>query len=114
MRAVAIVSLWFLAAGCSRIAEAQSGTNAAQCARDLAAIRALRDGPQTCANSGECTVWHNGTYWDGCPREVNNTNAARLDAMRRAYTAHGCRAEENGACAAFSVRGCVNRACGGF
>jgi hypothetical protein len=112
MRLVSIVSFVALLGACTR-AEAQ-GANTAQCARDLAAIRALRDGPQARANASECTVWHNGTYWDGCPREVNTANATRLDAMRRAYLGRGCRADENGACAASVIRGCVNTQCGGF
>jgi len=80
---------------------------------DLAAIRALRSGPQPCRTEGDCTVWHNGTYWDGCPVEVNVTNAARLDALRTAFQASGCTAVTGGQCAANAIRGCVRGTCGG-
>jgi hypothetical protein len=96
---------------CTRDADAQT---TGSCAADLAAIRAVRNGPQPCTQSQDCTVWRNGLYWDACPREVNVRTAARLDAMRAAFEARGCRVETNAACAPQAIRGCVHGTCGGF
>ena len=40
----------------------------------LTELRALRDGPQPCKSASDCAVWHNGSYWDGCPPEVNTAS----------------------------------------
>ena len=118
MRVAFAVSLVLILAGCTRDATMRAAPASAQgatsCAPDLAAIHALRDGPQPCTTPADCTVWHNGSYWDGCPREVNTANGARLDAMRATYESHGCSVQTNGACAAFAVQGCVRGTCGGF
>ena len=95
--------------GCARRARHTD----AQCAVELAAIRALRDGRQPCSHSRDCVLWPNEEYWDGCPRELNLTHATQLTALRETYRSHGCSASETGACST-TVRGCVFESCGGY
>lgn len=83
-----------------------------RCSEILEQIRSVRDGPQPCENKDECTVWHNGAYWDGCPPEVNTSNAARLDELRGTFEQEGCEAVTDKLCEPRRVRGCVLGTCG--
>ncbi len=75
-------------------------------------LRALRQGPQPCSSNDDCTVWHNGEYWDGCPVEVNVKNAARLDELRAMAEATGCEIQTGGNCPARIINGCGGGVCG--
>jgi hypothetical protein len=100
-------------------ADRQTGTaplpaqDAVRCDRMISELRALRSGPQPCATNEDCTVWHNGEYWDGCPVEVNAGNGATLDRLRRDVEGAGCAVATNANCAAQAIRGCVGGECGG-
>jgi hypothetical protein len=59
-------------------------------------------------------VWNNGAFWDGCPNEMNATNARKLDELRKAYEGAGCTVTTRADCAARQIRGCVEGACGGI
>jgi hypothetical protein len=83
-----------------------------RCSEILEEIRFLRDGPQPCESKDECTVWHNGAYWDGCPPEVNTGNAAQLDTLRATFEQEGCVAVTDRLCPPQRVRGCVLGECG--
>jgi len=75
-------------------------------------IAALVGGPQPCETGDDCTVWHNGEFWNGCPSEVSKANARELDRLREDYEKAGCIANTNGRCLPMLVRGCVAGACG--
>jgi hypothetical protein len=97
---------------CSKPEEQPAAPDPERCSGLLEQIRSLRDGPQPCESRDDCTVWHNGAYWDGCPPEVNTTNAARLDELRRTFEQEGCTAVTDQLCPAKGVRGCVSGECG--
>ncbi len=97
---------------CSRPGEQAVAADPQRCSEILEQIRSLRDGPQPCEDRDECTVWHNGAYWDGCPPEVNTGNAARLDELRATFEKEGCTAATERMCPARRVRGCVLGTCG--
>ena len=110
---IIIAALALAACGtCSRPEDRSAVADPERCSELLEQIRALRDGPQPCEGRDECTVWHNGAYWDGCPPEVNTANAARLDELRRTFEAEGCAAASERLCPARRVRGCVLGECG--
>ncbi len=97
---------------CSRPGDQAVVADPQRCSEILEQIRSLRDGPQPCENGDECTVWHNGAYWDGCPPEVNTSNAARLDELRETFGQEGCTAVTDRMCPPRRVRGCVLGTCG--
>ncbi|MBW2278837.1 MAG: hypothetical protein JRF63_15195 [Deltaproteobacteria bacterium] len=86
--------------------------NAARCNRLMSELRAMRGGPQPCESSDDCTVFHNGEYWDGCPVEVNKANAETLDRMRVEIDGQKCPVEKGAACAPAGINGCVGGNCG--
>ena len=113
-RPITIIAALALAAcgTCSRPGEQAAVPDPERCSEILEQIRALRDGPQPCENADECTVWHNGAYWDGCPPEVNTTSAGRLDELRGTFEKEGCIAVTERLCPPRRVRGCVLGECG--
>jgi hypothetical protein len=120
MRGSLIIAIAAIAASCSETKPAEPvapqplpNQNAVRCQQMLAEIRALRDGPQPCAGPDDCTVWHNGEHWDGCPVEVNKENGAILDKLRRDFEALGCPVDKGASCAAQEVKFCVAGGCGG-
>jgi hypothetical protein len=110
---VLAASLALAACGtCARPQEQAAAPDPERCSEILEQIRSVRDGPQPCESKDECTVWHNGAYWDGCPPEVNTGNAARLDELRGTFEQEGCVAVTDRLCAPRRVRGCVLGTCG--
>ncbi len=84
-----------------------------ECSKLLGAMRSMRDGEQPCSSNDDCTVWHNGEYWDGCPPETNKENAGKLDAIRAEIEAARCPVETGANCGPRLVRQCVAGLCGG-
>lgn len=113
-RATIVMAAFALAAcgTCSKPEEQPEVPDQERCSGLLKQIRELRDGPQPCEGKDDCTVWHNGSYWDGCPPEVNTANASRLDELRGAFEQEGCTAVTDRLCPAKGVRGCVAGECG--
>lgn len=110
---ILIASLALAGCGtCSRPADQPPAPDPEMCSELLEQIRSVRDGPQPCEGKDDCTVWHNGAYWDGCPPEVNTTNATRLDELRGTFEKEGCQAVTDRMCPPRRVRGCVLGECG--
>jgi hypothetical protein len=110
---ILVAALALAACGtCAKPQEQAEVPDPERCSELLEQIRALRDGPQPCESQDECTVWHNGAYWDGCPPEVNAGNAARLDELRGTFEQEGCVAVTERLCPPRRVRGCVLGTCG--
>ena len=108
-----IAALALAACGtCSKPGEQPAAPDPERCSEILEQIRTLRDGPQPCEIKDECTVWHNGSYWEGCPPEVNTKNATELDTLRATFEAEGCEAVTDRLCPPRRVRGCVLGECG--
>jgi len=97
---------------CSKPQEQTAVPDPERCSEILEEIRSTRDGPQPCESQDECTVWHNGAYWDGCPPEVNTDSAARLDELRATFDEEGCEAVTDRLCPPRRIRGCVLGTCG--
>lgn len=86
--------------------------HSAVCTDLLSKIRTIRDGRHPCKTDGDCAVWHNGVFWDGCPTEVNRENLKKLEALRRRFDTLGCSADTNGDCAPLLIKACAGTTCG--
>lgn len=116
MKSIVVAALALACACCGKPkdqpAEGPPVPDQAECVKILDEIRAIRSGPQKCKTDEECTVWHNGEFWDGCPPEVTKVNAGTLDGLREKFEKAGCTANTKGHCGPRITRGCTLGECG--